>query len=101
MSTPTIGKLEVTIKINELPVPTEVENGWKEFAIDCDGLLVTIKVRPKIWNKLEQASRDFPLWVAAIAGKPEQVTNKGFRINQPAVQVFEKKPKEAKPDEEK
>jgi hypothetical protein len=28
------GKLELTIKINELPSATTVENGWKSFEID-------------------------------------------------------------------
>jgi hypothetical protein len=31
------GKLEVTLKISELPVAQTLENGWQEFEIDYDG----------------------------------------------------------------
>jgi hypothetical protein len=45
---PTAGKLELTIKINEFPADFRtVENGWKEFDLDCDGQLVRVKVKPK------------------------------------------------------
>lgn len=33
----TTGKLEVIIKISELPQAKTVENGWQQFEIDCDG----------------------------------------------------------------
>ena len=33
---PVTGKLELTIKISELPNAATVENGWKSFEIDCD-----------------------------------------------------------------
>jgi hypothetical protein len=38
------------------------------------------------------------MWVAAIAGKMGKLTNNGFVLDQPAVQTFEKKPKEPKPE---
>ncbi len=38
---PTAGKLELTIKINEMPVDVKtVENGWKQFDLDCEGQIV-------------------------------------------------------------
>lgn len=93
----TSGKLELTIKINEFPANVEtVENGWKQFDLDCDGQFVTIKVKPKVFKKLEQAQADYPLWVAAIAGKMGTATEKGFILDQPNIQVFERKPKEPK-----
>ena len=92
----TPGRLDVTIKINELPTPTPIANGWQRFAIDCEGREVSVSVRPKIWNKLVKASQEYPLWVAAITGKMGADTDKGFVLEQPGVQVFEKKPKEAK-----
>jgi len=49
------GKLELTIKINELPKVAIVENGAKSFEIDCDGQLVSVTVKPKVWKKLEDA----------------------------------------------
>jgi hypothetical protein len=95
------GKLELTIKINEFPADaTTVENGWKQFELDCDGQLVTVKVRPKMFKKLEQAQSDFPMWVAAIAGKMGERTETGFMLDQPNIQVFERKPKEPKEEQE-
>lgn len=90
------GKLEVTIKINELPQSKTVENQWKAFEVDCEGTIVSITVKPRIWNKLEQASKDYPSWVAAISGLIGIKTVHGFILEQPNVQVFERKPKEPK-----
>ena len=38
------------------------------------------------------------MWVGAIAGKFGAATEKGFILDQPSIQVFEKKPKAPKPD---
>lgn len=96
---PTAGKLELTIKINEMPIDIRtVENGWKEFDLDCDGQLVTVKVKPKVFKKLEQAQESYPMWVAAIAGRMGEPIEGGFVLDQPNIQVFERKPKEAKPE---
>ena len=88
------GKLELTIKITELPDAATVENGWKSFEVDCEGQIISVTVKPKVWKKLEDAQADFPLWVAAIAGKMGQSTEKGFVLAEANIQVFEKKPKE-------
>ncbi len=88
------GRLEVTIKITELPHARILENGWKAFDIDCDGQIVAVTVKPKIWKKLEDAQANFPMWVAAITGKMGQKGKNGFVLDEPAIQVFEKKPKE-------
>lgn len=97
---PTSGKLELTIKINEMPTDIRtVENGWKEFDLDCDGQLVRVKVKPKVFKKLEQAQESYPMWVAAIAGRMGEALQGGFVLDQPNIQVFERKPKEAKPEE--
>lgn len=97
---PVPGKLEVTIKINELPESQTVENGWKQFEVDCAGKIVNVKVRPKVWKKLEDAQANFPMWVAAIAGKIGAKTATGFVLDEPNIQVFERKPKEPKPEEQ-
>ena len=88
------GKLELTIKISELPNAATVESSWKSFEIDCDGQIISVTVKPKVWKKLEDAQSNFPMWVAAIAGKMGQPTKKGFVLAEPSIQVFEKKPKE-------
>jgi hypothetical protein len=94
---PTLGKMELTIKINEFPADVKtVENGWKEFELDCEGQLVKIIVKPKVFKKLEQAQADYPMWVAAIAGKMGKQFDGGFVLDQPSIQVFERKPKEPK-----
>jgi hypothetical protein len=96
MSTP--GKLELTIKINALPTEVTTDaNGWKAFALDCDGVRVTVHVRPKMWTKLEQAAANWPQWVAAIAGKMGKRTGDGFALEEPAIQVFERKAKPEPP----
>jgi hypothetical protein len=40
------------------------------------------------------------MWVAAIAGKMGEPMHGGFVLNEPNIQVFERKPKEPKPQEE-
>ncbi|WP_449416128.1 hypothetical protein [Phormidium nigroviride] len=93
----TAGKLELTIKINEFPDNVNtVENNWKQFEVDCDGQIATIKVKPKVFKKLEDAQANYPMWVAAIAGKMGEATPNGFVLAEPNIQVFEKKPKEPK-----
>lgn len=91
---PVPGKLEVTIKISEFPESKTVENGWKAFEVDCEGRLVSITVKPKIWKKLEDAQANYPQWVAAIAGRIGPETAQGFVLLEPNIQVFEKKAKE-------
>ncbi len=90
---------ELLIKINELPIAQTVENGWQQFEIDCDGRIVTVTVKPKIWKKLTSAQANYPQWVAAIAGKMGDPTEKGFVLLEPNIQVFEKKsrPLDAEP----
>jgi hypothetical protein len=91
---PTAGKLELTIKIHALPTEVTTDaNGWRLFVLDCDGVSVSVRVRPKMWTKLEQAAASWPMWVAAIAGKMGARTAEGFELTEPAIQVFERKAK--------
>lgn len=97
---PTPAKMELTIKINEFPAEVlTVENGWKQFELDCDGQIVTVKVKPKMFKKLEQARDNYPMWVAAIGGKMGQATANGFMLETPNIQAFERKPKPPKETE--
>ena len=94
---PTPGKLEVTIKINTLPTEvTTNKHGWKEFKLDCGGRLVHVSLRPRMWTKIEEASKQWPLWLATVSGQMGQSVGSGFVLVEPAVQVFERK---AKPPE--
>jgi hypothetical protein len=65
----TTGKLELIIKINELPndVQTNKDN-WKTFELDCDGRVVFVTLKPKIWKKLEDAATNYPSgWLLLLA----------------------------------
>jgi hypothetical protein len=85
----TTGKLEVTIKINELPldVQTTKDNG-KIFQLDCDGRAVSVTIKPKIWKKLENAAANYPQWVAAIGGKMGESTPDDFVLSEPSIQFL-------------
>jgi hypothetical protein len=87
------GKLEVTIKISELPEAKTIENGWQQFEVDCDGRIISVTVKPKVWKKLTDAQANYPQWVGAIAGKLGEATDNGFVLLEPNIQTFEKKPK--------
>jgi hypothetical protein len=87
------GKLEVTIKINELPEAKTIENGWQQFEVDCDGRIISVTVKPKVWKKLTDAQANYPQWVGAIAGKLGEATDNGFVLLEPNIQTFEKKAK--------
>jgi hypothetical protein len=63
------GKLDITIKISQMPNAEQVENSWKKFSVDCDGRVITMKVRPKVFKKLEEAQASYPEWVAAITAR--------------------------------
>ena len=93
------GKLEVTIKINQLPSEvTTTKNGWKEFQIELGTRSAILAMRPRLWTRLEEASRAFPHWIAVITGQMGEDLAKGcFRLLEPNVQVFEYKPKAPAP----
>jgi len=84
----TSGKLEVIIKISEVPEITDVE----KRIIQCDDQTVTTKIKPKTFNKLLE-TQQFPMWVASIAGKIGKTHATGFELLEPNIQVFEKKTK--------
>ncbi len=91
-------KLEITLKISELPTGRAVANGWTEFAVIADGQEITMSVRPKVWSKLTQAQAEWPSWVAAITGRMGPRSPRGFTLLEPAIQTFERKPKPAVPE---
>lgn len=88
-------KLEVCVKINDLPNDSKtLRNGWEEFIIDTQGKMVKITVRPRTWKKLQEASRNYPAWIANIRGTIGPKIKGGFELLTPGVQIFEKTPKE-------
>ena len=73
----TTGKLELTIKISELPEVKTVENGLQYFELDCNGRIFAVTVKPKVWKKLTDAQANWTMWVAAIAGQMGAMTPEG------------------------
>jgi hypothetical protein len=98
----TTGKMEVVVKLNQFPDDVgTVDNGWKEFEVDTGDCMVTISVKPKAFAALEQAQQTYPSWVAAISGVMGESTAAGFRLESPAIKVFEKKAKDTQTQESK
>lgn len=89
------GKLDVTLKINQLPQAKPASPGTLLFAVQADGRAVIVEMKNKQWNTLKKAEEQYPQWVAAITGKLGDAIEGGFRLENPSLQVFEKK---AKPD---
>lgn len=87
-------KMDVTIKINQLPQSKPSSPQTVLFAVQAHNLTVVIELKHKAWNTLKEAAQRYPQWVAAITGQPGTVLpDGGFRLDNPAMQVFEKKPK--------
>lgn len=89
---PTPAKLEVVIKFSELPADiTTDKNGWKHFSLDCSGVAVSVVMRPKNWNKIDAATKNWPSWVAALAGNLRIDGPNQLSLPEAQVQVFERK----------
>jgi hypothetical protein len=98
----TTGKMEVVVKLNQFPDDVKtVAQGWKEFEVNTGDCIVTISVKPKAFAALEQAQQAYPSWVAAISGLMGEMTLAGFRLESPAIKVFEKKAKNTQAEEPK
>ena len=87
------GKLDVTLKINQRPQAKPATAQTVLFAVQAEGAMVVVELKNKAWNNLKTAAETYPQWVAAITGKMGEAVAGGFRLVNPAVQVFEKKAK--------
>jgi len=90
------GKMEINIKINELPKAIDVGNGYQRMFLLCDGAEVSVTLRLKSYNKFVKDTQAYPLWVANFRGTLGPRTERGFVLDNPGVTVFERKPKESK-----
>ncbi len=79
----------LTLKITQIPDAVEIENGWKSFTVDIGAAIVTVEVRPQIWNNLVEGAKQYPHWTAIITGRMGELTDVGFVLEQPGIQVFE------------
>jgi hypothetical protein len=88
------GEIQIRIKISELPKETRtVKFGWQEFFVNAEGQRIVLKVRPRIWRKMQEVNEQFPEWVGSITGKMGHRIKDGFALLKPAVQVYERKVK--------
>ncbi|HZS46072.1 MAG TPA: hypothetical protein VFC63_13285 [Blastocatellia bacterium] len=95
----TPARLEIKLKITQLPLsPIEDENGWKQFTlkVECD-FEIAVRIRPRIWTKLETAARSGTNWVGVISGSIGERTPKGFSLTGVGVQIYEKESANGKP----
>lgn len=79
----------LTIEITQLPDAVEIENGWRSFTVDVGSAIVTIEVRPRIWKNLVEGSQQYGNWTATITGRMGELTDVGFVLEHPGIQVFE------------
>lgn len=91
---------EVTLKFSgTLPQALPVENKKVEISLtDQNGVVFTAQINGKSWRKAEASAAEFADWAGMVSGKLGQRTDKGFHVIDAGIQVFEKKPKEAKPE---
>jgi hypothetical protein len=91
----TLAKIQVTCKLSEVPKHRELADKRVEFFLK-DGesdRIFTVQMKPKIFKKLTE--HGFTEWVAAITGEIGPATETGFELVNAAVQIFEKKAREA------
>jgi len=86
---PTSGKLELTIKINQIPDNVKtIRDGGKEFEVDTGAYIITLTLTPKGFKKLEQAQENYLQWVAVIVGHVTESTDRGFCLKDCSVTLF-------------
>jgi hypothetical protein len=91
------GRFEVTVKFNELPDAKQDKDGWSTFEISAGDRVITIALGPKVWSRLVQAAKEWTQWVAVVTGKLGKVGMGGFVLDDPGLQVFEKRVEKGKP----
>ncbi len=92
---------ELTIKFNEKPeLPTE----GKKVTLEIQGennVIIKAEVNRKTLKKQVAKMDEFEDWVGALSGKISQISTDGVvELQGAGLQVFEKKKKEPKPDEQ-
>ncbi len=92
------GKLDVILKLNQTPEPNAPDaQAGIAFDVLCGARTVSVTLRPKMWTRILDAKSKGGELTIAIAGKMGTATPAGFVLDEPNVQVFEKKPKDAPP----
>ena len=91
---------EVTIKFSgSLPIAKAAPNKKVEIQLtDQNDIVFTALLNAKSWRKAEANASDFADWAGAVSGKLGQRTATGFEVVDAGIQIFEKKPKDLKPE---
>ena len=89
-------KADLSIKFNEMPIVNS--EGKKNVSLTFKTAIGTVicSVKSKTYRKAVQTSEGFDTWVAAISGKDLSVEGGVITMSGCGIQVFERKPKEAK-----
>lgn len=87
------GKMRVEIKIQDFPKFTDSRRDRKKFYVNADDVIVSVEIKIKQHNQFLKAQSDFPLWTATITGIMGKRNASGFRLENPAIQIYERKPK--------
>ncbi len=96
----TEARSEITLKFNSLPEALPAANKKVEIRLtDQNGVTFTALINAKSWRKAETDATTFSDWGGAVSGKLGQPTDNGFEVVDAGIKVFEKKAKEAKPEE--
>lgn len=86
------GRLELVVKFFELPAPLILQDGVKIEVETREGT-VTTTLSLKSWRRLEQTTKDYPVWVAMLSGPLGRMEAGEITLQNPVMQVFERKPK--------
>lgn len=90
-------RLEVTLKINQIPNPEVTKDGMQFFKIHYENRVVSFSVKQKTWNKIVTTAKSMHYFVIAIAGGMGPDTDDGFELLNASAQCFQgKPPKESK-----
>jgi len=93
---PTQAKMELTLKIKELPNAGTNASQHRHFTLLQGDKQVSVTVKPKVFKKLTDAAEKYPEWIAAISGEMGEITGNRITLEKPNIQVFERKPKAPK-----
>lgn len=91
---------EITVKFTEKPfLPTEGKKALVEIQAE-NGVTIRAEVNRKTLRKQVEKMDLFADWVGALSGKVKSISPSGeVELESAGVTVFEKKPKEPKPEE--
>ena len=93
------GKAEAVVKITRVPKVREVKHRWVRFHADIGDTnssirYIRVTFRPKVFNKIVRAQDQYPFWVAVVNGSIGERIPKGFLLDNPGANIFERKPRE-------